>query len=95
MIAITLGIAFTCLMMFACPGWLYELMQLSPMSTSFKLILLVIAVLHLILGSIGEQQVLPIIAKAVGKARRIILARSEKMRKKYKVIDEAMKVQNV
>lgn len=95
MIAITLGITFNCLMMFACPDWLYGLMQLSPMSTSFKLVLVVIAALHLILGTVGEQQILPVVAKAVGKLQRIIISRSEKMKKKYKVIDETMKVQSV
>lgn len=95
MMAITLGIAFNCVMMFACPNWVYGLMQLSPMSTSFKLTLMVIAVLHLILGTVGEQELLPVIAKAVGKIRRIIMRGSEKIRKKYKVIDEAMKAQDV
>lgn len=95
MVAITLGVVFNCMMMFYCPGWLYSLMQLSPMSTPFKSTLVLIAAFHLMVGAVGEQKLLPVMARGVGRLRRILTRGSEKVRKKYKVMSEEMKVQDV
>jgi cation-transporting ATPase 13A2 len=68
--------------------WLYELMELTPMSGSFKLFLLCLAAAGFVVGYLGEKWTFPRIARLIGYWKKTIV-RKEKKRKQYKLILES------
>jgi cation-transporting P-type ATPase 13A2 len=67
--------------------WLYELMELTPMSGRFKVFLLVLAAAGFVVGFLSEKWTFPKMARLIGFWKKSIL-RKEKKRKEYKIILE-------
>jgi cation-transporting ATPase 13A2 len=67
--------------------WLYKMMELTMMSSGFKLFLLVLACIGFIIGYAGENWAFPELAKWIGKTKKTLF-KQEKKRKEYKIILE-------
>jgi len=78
------------MMLFAPPSWLSKLMELTFLSTSFKWSLLAIALIGFGISAMGERWVLPEIAKVIGMLK--VKMGKKKERKRYKIMEEAMRV---
>ncbi|KAI9790387.1 MAG: hypothetical protein M1816_005205 [Peltula sp. TS41687] len=70
-------------------AWLQRLMELTFLSTTFSLILLVLAIIGFGSSWVAEKHLLPHLAKMVGKVKD---RSSPKKRKLYKVLQEEMRV---
>lgn len=86
------GLMVATWMLFATPDWLFRLMQLTPMPTSFKILLFFMGLVQLGIGGAGEQYVLPKLAKGVGILKEKASGGKGKDRKMYKVLEEEMRV---
>lgn len=86
------GLVVASWMLFATPDWLFRLMQLTPMPTSFKVLLFFMGLVQLGIGGAGEQYVLPKLAKGVGILKEKVSGGKGKDRKRYKVLEEEMRV---
>ncbi|TRX95337.1 hypothetical protein FHL15_003668 [Xylaria flabelliformis] len=89
MTTIVLALAIVTYMVFAPAHWLRKLMQLTRISASFKVTLLVLGVVFLILAWIGENYVFQPLARAIGRTKHS-LTKTTKQRKEYKIISERM-----
>lgn len=67
-----------------------KFMQLTKISSSFKVTLLVLGVTYLVVAWIGENFVFQRLARVIGKAK-LAITKQPKQRKEYKVILERMK----
>ncbi|KAJ2993343.1 hypothetical protein NUW58_g1867 [Xylaria curta] len=85
MTTIVLALAVSIYMVFAPAHWLRKLMQLTRISTSFKVTLLVLGIVFLVLAWIGENYVFQPVARAFGSAKHSI-TKTNKDRKEYKLI---------
>lgn len=72
-------------------GWLFNLMQLTEMSTNFKLLIVAVAVAGLVTSSFLERLVLPQLARAIGRVKLMLRPGSRK-RKLYKLLEEKMRI---
>jgi len=86
-IAITL--ATTCYMILGPAHWFKHMMQLTHLSWNFKMLLLVLGLVHLGLAWTGEDLVFPRLARWIGQQREAV-TKQPKIRKQYKVIRESM-----
>ena len=68
-----------------------KLMQLTPISTSFKATIMALGVVYLLFAWVGEQYVFQSVARFVGWAKLAISGKA-KTRKQYKVIAENMRL---
>ncbi|KAI1827536.1 hypothetical protein F4861DRAFT_536103 [Xylaria intraflava] len=89
MATIALTLAMATYMVVAPAHWLYKLMELTYISSSFKATLLMLGLVYLALAWIGENYVFQRLARAVGSASRAF-AKTTKKRKEYKIILERM-----
>ncbi|RYC55597.1 hypothetical protein CHU98_g10610 [Xylaria longipes] len=89
MTTIVFALAIVIYMVFTPAHWLRKLMQLTRISTYFKVTLVVLGVVFLILAWIGENYVFQPMARAIGKAKHS-LTKTTKQRKEYKIINERM-----
>ncbi|KAI8633116.1 hypothetical protein F5Y19DRAFT_462264 [Xylariaceae sp. FL1651] len=89
MTTIIIALAISLYMVFAPARWLRKLMQLTRISTSFKITLLVLGIVYLVLAWIAENYVFQRLAHAIGKVRNKLKKKAKK-RKEYKVIAEHM-----
>ncbi|KAI0459760.1 hypothetical protein F5B21DRAFT_511042 [Xylaria acuta] len=89
MTTIVLALAIVIYMVFTPAHWLRKLMQLTHISASFKVTLLVLGVIFLILAWIAENYVFQPLARAIGKTKHS-LTKTNKQRKEYKIILEGM-----
>ncbi|KAK7966114.1 uncharacterized protein PG986_000391 [Apiospora aurea] len=71
--------------------WLRRLMQLTPMSYSFKMTLIVLGLAYFVLAWVSETYIFPHLARAFGKAK-LALTNKPKQRKEYKAIAERMQM---
>lgn len=72
-------------------GWLFNLMQLTEMSTNFKHFIIAIAVAGLATSLFLERFVLPQLARTIGKVKLALRPGSRK-RKLYKLLEEEMRI---
>ncbi|KAI0977328.1 hypothetical protein F4678DRAFT_468531 [Xylaria arbuscula] len=86
---ILLALAIVLYMVFTPAHWLRKLMQLTRISTSFKVTLLVLGLVYLVLAWIGENYLFQPLARGFGKAKHSI-TKTAKQRKEYKVINDGM-----
>jgi hypothetical protein len=91
MITVVIGIAATTFMIFFCPRWLSDLMQLTRMPAKFKLWLVSAALVGFGVSMIGEEYVLPKIARAIGSKKPSIVGGAGRQRKKYKILERQMR----
>ncbi|KAI1166378.1 hypothetical protein F5B18DRAFT_607041 [Nemania serpens] len=89
MTTILLALAIVIYMVFTPAHWLRKLMQLTRISPSFKVTLLVLGGVYLVLAWIGENYVFQPLARAIGNAKHS-LTKTAKQRKEYKIIRERM-----
>ncbi len=71
--------------------WLSSFMDLTEMSLDFELILLVLAAIGFAIAYFAERRIFPIMAKYIGRLKRILRPSHQKKRKRYKEILEEMK----
>ncbi|KAI0379960.1 hypothetical protein F5Y04DRAFT_282429 [Hypomontagnella monticulosa] len=90
MTTILTALALIIYMVFAPAHWLKKFMQLTDISPSFKVTLLVLAVVYLTAAWIGEHYIFQKIARGFGQAR-LAVTKQDKKRKEYKVILERTK----
>lgn len=70
--------------------WLKKLMELTPMSWDFKLLLLLLGVAYLAIALAAEMLLFPAVARLIGRMKLAITAMPKK-RKQYKLIQEGMR----
>ncbi|KAI3323123.1 hypothetical protein HD806DRAFT_498036 [Xylariaceae sp. AK1471] len=89
MTTILLALIIVIYMVFAPARWLRKLMQLTSISTSFKITLLMLGLAYLALAWMCENYLFQRLARAIGKAKNAI-TKTAKKRKEYKVVLERM-----
>lgn len=89
MVTTLTGLAVSTYMVFFCPPWLSDLMQLTEMPTSFKFLLIGAVLIGFLLSVTGEQHIFPWFTQIL-KLRTAKLQEGAK-RKKYKAIGEQMR----
>ena len=70
--------------------WLYDLMQLTYLSTQFKVFLLVLAIGGFLCSYVAERVLFQRLARFIGKAKQKLRPSHPKQRKQYKIIQESM-----
>lgn len=70
--------------------WLYELMELTPLSRGFKAFILALGVGGFVVAWLCEKYVFLALARGIGKLRARVQPGKRKKRKEYKVIAEGM-----
>ncbi|KAI1331917.1 hypothetical protein F5Y16DRAFT_421244 [Xylariaceae sp. FL0255] len=86
---ILVALAISLYMIFTPAHWVRKLMQLTRISTSFKMTLVVLGIIYLIIAWTSENFVFQRLARGIGKAKQR-LSKQAKKRKEYKVISERM-----
>lgn len=71
--------------------WLANFMDLTEMSLNYELFLLVLAFIGFGIAYAAERHLFPVLAKQVGRLKRVLRPSHQKKRKQYKEILEAMK----
>lgn len=90
MITILAALTLTVYMVFTPAHWLKKFMQLTKISPSFKITLLVLGVVYLIVAWVSEHYIFPKLARGFGQAK-LAVTKNAKKRKEYKVILERTK----
>lgn len=72
--------------------WLYDLMELTWMSMSFRVFILVVAVGGFAVSYSTERLLFPKLAKWIGQARAKLRPEHQKKRKEYKLVLESMRI---
>ncbi|GME46159.1 ATPase P-type K/Mg/Cd/Cu/Zn/Na/Ca/Na/H-transporter [Neofusicoccum parvum] len=70
--------------------WLYDLMELTPLSAGFKAFVLALGVGGFAVAWVCEKHVFQVLARVIGRARVRLQPGKQKKRKEYKVIAERM-----
>lgn len=91
MITILAALALNLYMVFVPAHGFRKFMQLTNISSSFKVTLLVLGVTYLVVAWIGENYVFQKLARGLGQAK-LAITKQPKKRKEYKVILERMKI---
>ncbi|KAK9371108.1 hypothetical protein V1509DRAFT_613613 [Lipomyces kononenkoae] len=87
-IAITVTLAMVSFILMSAPKWLFDLLVLTRLSFSFKLVILSAAIANLCVAWMGEKYLFPKISAAITRTRRHIRGGRTKTRKKFKVLME-------
>lgn len=91
-VTMLVALAISSYMLFDPAPWVEDLMELTWLSTSFKVFILVLAVGAFCVSYLAERQVLPRLARWIGKFSQKVLRRQTKKRKEYKIIAEDMRI---
>jgi cation-transporting P-type ATPase 13A2 len=91
MTTILASLALTIYMIVSPARWLKKLMQLTPISLSFKISILALGVAYLLIAWVAENYLLPRLARGVGLAKQAVTKKAKK-RKEYKLISERMQI---
>ncbi|KJX93603.1 hypothetical protein TI39_contig4286g00001 [Zymoseptoria brevis] len=89
-ITMLVALAISAYMLFDPAPWLEDLMELTYLSQSFKLFILALATGGFAVSYIAERQILPTLARVLGKTIQKF-SRTPKKRKEYKIILEDMR----
>ncbi|KAI5790094.1 hypothetical protein EDC01DRAFT_616492 [Geopyxis carbonaria] len=92
MLTTLLAISITTWMLFYCPTWLYDLMQLTNLSTTFMASLTGMSLIYFIAAYLGENYLFPRLANLIGLINKRLLRNETKKRKPYKLIQEKMRI---
>ncbi len=84
-------LAISSYMLFDPAPWLYELMELTFLSSMFKIFILVLGIGGFACMYLAERQIFPRLAKVIGKLKTRIRGGGKK-RKEYKVIIEGLRM---
>ncbi|KAK9235185.1 hypothetical protein V1525DRAFT_282585 [Lipomyces kononenkoae] len=87
-ITIAVTLAMVSVILLAAPKWLFDLLVLTHLSFTFKLVILGAAVANFVAAWVGEKYVFPKISAAITRTRRQIRGGRTKTRKKFKVLLE-------
>ena len=79
-------------MLFDPSPWLYDLMELTWMSMSFRGFLVALAVGGFSCSYVAERVVFPKVAKWIGKTNARLRPGHQKKRKEYKIVLESMRM---
>lgn len=71
--------------------WLSDFMDLTAMSLDFELIILALATIGFAVAYLAERRIFPVMAKYIGRLKRLLRPSQQKRRKRYKEILEEMK----
>ena len=91
---LTMAVAFaiSSYMLFDPAPWLEDVMELTYMSVSFRVFVLVLAIGGFAVSYAAERLLLPRIAKWIAQARAKLRPEHQKKRKEYKLVLEAMRI---
>jgi cation-transporting P-type ATPase 13A2 len=87
-----LALAISTYMLLDPAHWLYKLMELTFMSSGFKLFILVLALVGFAISYGSEIWVFPSLARWIGHTKERLFPKMRKKRKEYKIIAEGMRV---
>lgn len=87
-----IALAITCYMLFDPAQWLFRLMQLTYLDTSFKLFILALGLGNFAIAYVSEKYVLTALARWIGIWKVRANPRWSKKRKAYKEIMESMRM---
>jgi cation-transporting P-type ATPase 13A2 len=82
---------FACYLVAGPASWLFDAMGLTPISGSFKIFLLAVAVAGFGLSWCAERYILPYLAFFIGRLKLMLLSGGKK-RKLYKILEKEMRV---
>jgi len=85
------GLAIATYMLFCCPHWLSDLMQLTPIPMSFKFALLGAVLIGFCISNMGEQHIFPQLIRLFRPKTSMKQQEGGKKRKKYKTTEEQMR----
>lgn len=91
-VTMAVALAISSYMLFDPADWLFELMELTWMSYSFRFFLLVLSLGGFALSYVSERILLPELARFVGIARAKLRPLHRKKRKEYKIVLEGMRI---
>jgi len=91
---VTMGIAIaiSSYMLFDPAEWLFDLMELTWMSVSFRIFILVLAIGGFCISYTSERMLFPHMAKWIGQANARLRPGHRKKRKEYKLVLESMRI---
>ena len=90
-LTMAVAIAISSYMLFDPPPWLSSMMELTWMSSSFRIFVLVLAVGGFAVSYSSERLLFPRLAKWIGKTRAKLRPEHQKKRKEYKLVMESMR----
>lgn len=73
-------------------NWLSDFMELTYMSFSYKMFILILAVASFAISYFSEMLIFPRLAALIGKAREKLSKGNRKKRKEYKLVLESMRM---
>ncbi|KAF2199314.1 hypothetical protein GQ43DRAFT_482568 [Delitschia confertaspora ATCC 74209] len=82
----------TTYMLFDAAQWLFDLMELTPMSNSFKMFLLALGVGNFVIAYLSERFLFPALARWIGIAKVRVNPKWKKKRKTYKEIQAPVSI---
>lgn len=91
-ITMVVAVGVSAYMLFDPAPWLVDLMELTWMSTSFRIFVLVLATGGFACSYAAERMLFPPLAKWIGKANAWLRPSHKKKRKEYKLIMESMRI---
>ncbi|KAK6349663.1 hypothetical protein TWF696_005942 [Orbilia brochopaga] len=91
-VTIAIAMAVVTYLLIAPAQWLAELMELTVMSASFKVVIVLLSAIGFVVSWFGEKKVFVQLARWIGKAKVAIRPSLRKKRKEYKVLEEEMRV---
>ncbi|MCJ1378786.1 hypothetical protein MMC17_001885 [Xylographa soralifera] len=91
-VTIVVALLFSAYMLLDPGAGFAEFMQLTFLSTNFKIFILILATGGFICAWIGERHIFPQLAKAAGKTHDFIWPQRRKKRKEYKLLLDKMRI---
>ncbi|THY34942.1 hypothetical protein D6D01_01751 [Aureobasidium pullulans] len=91
-ITMVVAVGVSAYMLFDPAPWLVDLMELTDMSISFQVFILVLAIGGFACSYLAERVVFPPLSKWIGKANAKLRPSHQKKRKEYKLIAESMRI---
>jgi len=89
---IFIAIAFITYLLLDPSKWLMDFMELTEMSSDFKFLIVLIALVGFIVSWFGEKRVFVDLAKGIGRIKVGLRPSLKKKRKEYKILEEDMRI---
>lgn len=91
-ITMVVAVGISTYLLFDPAPWVYDLMELTWMSASFRIFIVALAVGSFACSYLAERLVFPRLAKWIGTASAKLRPQSQKKRKEYKIVLESMRI---
>ena len=90
-VTMVVSVLISSYMLFDPARWLYDLMQLTPMSPTFKIFIVFLALSGFLCANGAERVLFPHLARFIGRLNDGLRPKHRKKRKEYKVIEDSMR----